>query len=223
MTQTTLRLGKLAKFAAAALICWLPLQTEIFAADKGIIFAVADDLTVFGTDGTKADADVEIKGYSVFGSTAQGPSVVTSGQGSIYASGALEISSNVYVSGNVGIGTTNPQGRLDIAGQFGSGIYVIPASGVSQTIDWNNGNTQHITLTNNCNLSFVNGLPGRKYILIVKQDVVGGRIIVWPVPVRWPGGAAGILTVTPGKTDYIGFIYNSVDSRYDVTSYRLNY
>ncbi len=107
-------------------------------------------------------------------------------------------------------------GNVNInGGQFGSDIYVIGSSGSSQTIDWNNGNTQHITLTANCTLTFSNGISGRKYTLIVKQDGSGSRTITWPASVRWSGGTAPTLTTTANRTDYFGFIYNSVDSTYD--------
>ena len=110
-----------------------------------------------------------------------------------------------FQGGNVGI----------VDGQFGSDIYVIGNSGASQTIDWDNGNTQHITLTANCTLTFSNPISGRKYTLIIKQGGGGSMTINWPGTVRWPGATAPTLTTTAAKTDYIGFIYNSVDSRYD--------
>ena len=58
---------------------------------------VADDLSVFGTDGNAADPDVEIKGFTVFGSTqALGYTGAVVGPGNVVVNGALAVSSGAY-------------------------------------------------------------------------------------------------------------------------------
>jgi len=87
--------------------------------------------------------------------------------------------------------------------------------GATVAVDWNNGNIQSITLGGNRTFTFANGLDGARYTLIIKQDATGSRTITWPATVRWPGGTAPVLTTTANKTDYVGFIYNGVDNKYD--------
>ncbi|HEX9779634.1 MAG TPA: hypothetical protein VGB20_00285 [bacterium] len=126
-------------------------------------------------------------------------------------------------------GTITEVMRLDgsekaatFAGQYGGAINTIAnCSGGSASVDWNNGNTQHLSVSEACTLSFSNGLSGRKYTLILKYS--GAYGITWPGTVRWSGATAPTLTSASGKTDYIGFIYNSVDSTYDGVSERLNF
>jgi hypothetical protein len=89
----------------------------------------------------------------------------------------------------------------------------------SFTIDWSNGNIQSVTLTGNATLTFSNGQDGGKYILIIKQDSTGGRTITWPSNVRFPGGVQPTLTTTPSAVDYIGFIYNGTDGKYDCVAF----
>jgi len=117
--------------------------------------------------------------------------------------------------GNVGIGTEIPTHKLDVNGAIYSRRYA-----ASTAIDWNNGNTQSLTLSATpTTITFANGQDGGRYTLIIKQDGTGSRTITWPATVRFPDGAAPTLTTTAAKTDYIGFIYNGVDSKYDAVAF----
>jgi len=62
-----------------------------------------DDLTVLGMTGTVPDPDLEIKGFSVFGSTNVLTHISTAA-GNVVINGALEVSSNIYI---VGYSTAN--------------------------------------------------------------------------------------------------------------------
>jgi len=112
----------------------------------------------------------------------------------------------------------------------GAGLVNIPTGGrysltdgATIAVDWNNGDVQSVTLGGNRTFTFSNGQDGGKYTLIIKQDGTGTRTITWPASVRWPGGTALTLTTSASKTDYIGFIYNGVDSKYDGVACRFNY
>ena len=63
-------------------------------------FGAEDDLTVFGVDGTAADADVEIKGFSVFGATQSAYTGIAAGKGNVVVNGVLAVSSGAYFAGS---------------------------------------------------------------------------------------------------------------------------
>lgn len=94
-------------------------------------------------------------------------------------------------------------------------IYSIGNSGSSKTINWTKGSVQHITLTDNCSITFTGGQSGENYILIVKQGTGGNKTITWSNTIRWVDDTEVSLSTTEGKTDYIGFVFNNIDSKYD--------
>lgn len=57
----------------------------------------------------------------------------------------------------------------------------------------------------NATLTFPVAGAGKAFVIALKQDGVGGRTITWPGTVKWPGGAAPVLTTTANKTDIFAF------------------
>ncbi|MCX5792532.1 MAG: hypothetical protein NTY45_10045 [Elusimicrobia bacterium] len=134
----------------------------------------------------------------------------------------VTISSGLIVSnGKVGIGTASPQHTLDVSGSMYSRRYSL-TDAATIAVDWDNGNTQSVTIGASRTVTFADGRDGGKYILIIKQGGTGSYTITWPATVRWPNGLAATLTTTVGKTDWIGFIYNGVDSKYDAVAFTSN-
>jgi hypothetical protein len=65
------------------------------AQDAGTEMGVADDLTVRGRQGTKSDPDLEVHGYSAFGTNYAGALVATSGVGNVFIQNRLEVGAGV--------------------------------------------------------------------------------------------------------------------------------
>ena len=128
----------------------------------------------------------------------------------------------IHSTGNVGIGTDTPAHKLDVNGAIYSRRNAL-TDGATIAVDWNDGNVQSVTLGDDRTFTFANGQDGGKYTLIIKQDGSGSRTVTWPGTARWADAAAPTLTTTADKTDYIGFIYNGVDSKYDGVAMRLNF
>lgn len=72
--------------------------SAVNAADNGTEFGIEDDLTVLGKSGNAVDPDVEIKGFTVFGST-QTAYLIPVDTGNVVLNGAVQISSGLYSAG----------------------------------------------------------------------------------------------------------------------------
>lgn len=106
--------------------------------------------------------------------------------------------------------------------------YVELADAPVIAVDWSKGAVQAVTLHGDRKLVFENPQKGGRYILILKQDAIGSRKVIWPSQVLWPGGppqAAGlpadILTTTASRKDFLTFFYDGVS--YDVLALSKNY
>ena len=86
-----------AGLAALLALAW---NTGFCAGHGGTEFGITDDLTVFGTaGGSLEDPDVEIKGFTVFGSTeAERALNIPRAPGNIFVNGFVEVSSGLYVA-----------------------------------------------------------------------------------------------------------------------------
>lgn len=94
-------------------------------------------------------------------------------------------------------------------------------SGVSgtYTVDWSIRDIVEITLSGNVTLTFTGAQTGQTCLLRIRQDGTGNRTITWPSDVRYSTDLPSVtLSTTANKTDYIGFIYNNVASKYDLLS-----
>lgn len=77
-------------------------------------------------------------------------------------------------------------------------------------INWNNGNKQRVTLTNNItSLSITNAQPGATYFLEFTQDATGNRTITFPTSFKFNGATAATdktLSTTGNAVDLYQFI-----------------
>jgi hypothetical protein len=99
------------------------------------------------------------------------------------------------------------------AGQYFSQEYDNGNATGTKTIDWDNGNTQYVTLTGDTTFTFSNPSTGGggRYVL----HVAGGYSPTFPGTVRWPGGPAPTPTALAGYKDVYTFIYSTKESLYD--------
>ncbi len=89
--------------------------------------------------------------------------------------------------------------------------------GVTIATDASLGNTFTVTISGNRTLSNpTNPIDGQKIIYRIKQDGTGNRLITWGTAFRFGVDIpTPTLSTTASKTDYIGFIYNGTDSKWD--------
>lgn len=82
------------------------------------------------------------------------------------------------------------------------------SDGATIAIDWNNGNTQYVTLAGTGRtVTFANPVSGQVYRIVITQDGTGSRTITtWPT-IKWAGGSAPTLTTTAGQADIVTILY----------------
>ena len=90
--------------------------------------------------------------------------------------------------------------------QIADGINNLNIVSGSVTWDFNTGNTANLLLTGNTAiLNPINILPGARYVLFVKQDNIGNRVVTWDTLFRWQTGQPPMLTSTANGIDIIEF------------------
>jgi hypothetical protein len=77
------------------------------------------------------------------------------------------------------------------------------------TLDLSTGNVLQVVLTGTTMLAFTNPKIGT-YIIKIKQDATGNRIINFPT-IKWSDGAVPTITTTANAVDLITLIYDGVD------------
>lgn len=90
----------------------------------------------------------------------------------------------------------------------------------SVTIDWALGSTAEITLASDeTDFTFTGAYNGQRCILIIKQySGIGTVIFGSEVRAGTDLTSPPTITETDGKKDYLGYIYNGTDSKYDFVS-----
>ena len=102
--------------------------------------------------------------------------------------------------------------------------FVPLTDGATINIDARQGNKFSVEIAGNRTIANpTHPLPEQMIIIAIKQDSTGSRTITWGSNFRFSGGTAPTLTTTGSKTDYLGFIYNSADTKWDNIAQAFNY
>ena len=83
--------------------------------------------------------------------------------------------------------------------------------GTTQTIDWNNGNVQILSLgsaSGNVTLTLINPVAGATYAIKVIQHPTAAKSLVWPAAAKWPGGTAPTISTGASAVDLITLYYD---------------
>lgn len=99
--------------------------------------------------------------------------------------------------------------------------------GGARTVNWNDGDSQTMTLNANTVLTFSNPVAGMRYRLLVKQDPTGSRTLTFPAAVKFPStGQATIASaandisevfLTYDGADYFAFIAAGIGTQPTIT------
>jgi hypothetical protein len=98
-----------------------------------------------------------------------------------------------------------------------SWTYTTVTEGPTTTLDWNNGNSQSLTLTGNRTMAApINAVDGADIDLLVIQDGTGSRTLTWNSVFIFENGLAPILGTAAGSVDRFLLKYNAALNRWTV-------
>jgi hypothetical protein len=134
--------------------------------------------------------------------------------GSVQATTAtIDAAATIATRASVGTTSLDSSASLHIVGQYYSRMYDDgTVSSASVAFDWSSGNEHKAVLSTDSTVSFSNAVVGGRYVVLLKQDSTGSRVVTWPVAVLWPnGGGAPTLSTTGSKTDLFTFFYDGTN------------
>lgn len=138
--------------------------------------------------------------------------------------GVRDVMGTALVAGT-GISITVNDGADTITVARTAPRVVTITDGATITPDADTTDIASVTFGGNRTMAAPSGTPvaGQKLMMRLKQDGTGSRVPTWNSIYRFAGGTAPTLTLTANKTDYLGFIYNAVDTKWDCVAERLNF
>lgn len=129
------------------------------------------------------------------------------------------------LKGSAGSGVTLPEGAAIWVFHDGTNILPLPKTAIrtltyatSMTADFSRADTIKVTLGGNATLTLTGAVDKQKCVLEVKQDGVGGRILILTGHRFGSDLAAITLSTGGGLTDKIGFIFDAAAGKYDVVA-----
>jgi hypothetical protein len=79
-------------------------------------------------------------------------------------------------------------------------------TGTGEDVDWEQALAHHLTLDDDCTVTFSNPVAGVTYVLEVEQDGTGGHTLVLP-SITWPDGAP-TYSSGAGERDIFALYYD---------------
>lgn len=118
-------------------------------------------------------------------------------------------------------------GRISFK-QASRGKWFALTDGATITPDVLNSDFQYVTLGGNRTLAAPLNPPTSTNLYVsrllfrIRQDGTGSRTLTWNAIYRFPQGVTPVLTTTAAKTDYFSFVFNEVDTKWDLAGSAFN-
>lgn len=183
----------------------------------------ASDTIAFAVSSTPTFTTLDVTGLTLVGQLYTTDTLTIGANIALAASIDIDLSAaNSTLFGDIYASNTVVDGLLT-ATTVVAGVVAL-TDGATINTNARIGNTFTVTLGGNRTMAAPsNPLDGQKIVYRIKQDGTGSRTLTWNSAFRFSGGSAPTLTTTAGKTDYIGFVYNGADSKWDCVAERLNF
>lgn len=195
-----------------------------YASSSSIWYVQADDLPLPQLDARYATLGANSNITSLSGlttplSVGQGGTGANTLTGLVKGNGTSAMTTVTAPAGTI-VGTTDTQTLTNktLSSPIIAGTAVVALTfGATINTDVSQGNVFYVTLTGNATIANpTNSVAGQKIIYRFKQDATGSRTLTWGSIFRFGSDIpTPTLTATPSKNDYIGFIYNSIDTFWD--------
>jgi len=145
----------------------------------------------------------------------------------VTASNSVVLGGTGTYAANVGIGTTAPAYKLEVAGDVAAKRYLTTmpaaiAAAATTTVDLSSGNVYTLNVAASITTLTLTNAPTRPATFVFKLSYSSGTAytITWPAAFLWSGGIAPILTCISGKTDILSIIFDGTNY---YCSYALNF
>jgi len=143
---------------------------------------------------------------------ANGTFLVGSATSTGTASQRLQVTGGAYVSGNLGIGTTNPSARLHVYGNAVGFVNTL-TDGATITPDFGSSNNFTVTLGGNRTIANpTNMVVGQSGFISIVQDGTGSRTVSWGSYWDFPASTAPTLTTTANGVDVVAYYVRTTTS-----------
>lgn len=79
-------------------------------------------------------------------------------------------------------------------------VNVVAASGAAVSLDTTGYGCHDVTLTAPCTFTFASPYTSGhlcSFLLILRQNAIGGNAVVWPLSVDWDSGVPPVIATTP--------------------------
>lgn len=137
--------------------------------------------------------------------------------------GTANTADRVYTLPNISGSFILDQGQQSINGGK-TFVPVVLTDAANIATDASLGNTFRVTLGGNRNLSApTNPVDGQKAVWVFIQDGVGGRTLTFDAVFNFGVFPTLVLSSPAGKRDFMGAIYNSANSQWNVVAYSVGF
>lgn len=137
--------------------------------------------------------------------------------------GTANTADRIYTLPNISGSFILDQGQQSINGAK-TFVPVVLTDAANIATDASLGNTFRVTLGGNRNLSApTNPTDGQKAVWVFIQDGVGGRTLTFDAVFNFGVFPTLVLSSPAGKRDFMGAIYNSANSQWNVVAYSVGF